>query len=80
VNIRRKFAFSLIAFFVLGLLSWQTLSNDPIPFHESALGIDVSIRFRTAVVAFLALLAVLTALNYWRATNEARRESTSQQD
>src|SRR5579872_4121226 len=46
LNTRRKFAFSLGAFLVLALLSWNTMSGDPISLHDAKLGIDVSISFR----------------------------------
>jgi hypothetical protein len=80
VNTRKKFAFSLVAFLVLALLSWQTLSNDPILIHERALGIEVSIRFRTATMLVLGLLALLTTGAFWRATVEERRETGSKQE
>ena len=80
MNIRKKFAFSLIGFFVLALLSWQTLSNDPIAIHESGLGLDFSIRFRTATLLVLGLLAGLTTLSFWRATLEERREAASKEE
>jgi hypothetical protein len=80
LNPRKKFAFSLLAFLVLALLSWQTLSNDPILIHDSALGFNISIRFRTATLLVLGLLAGLTALSFWRAKIEERRETGSKQD
>jgi hypothetical protein len=79
LNTRKKFAFSLVAFLVLALLSWQTLSNDPILIHDSTLGIEISIRFRTATLVVLGLLAVLTTVAFWRATVEERREADSKQ-
>jgi hypothetical protein len=80
LNTRKKFAFSLGAFLVLALLSWNTMSGDPIALHDAKLGIDVSISFRTATVSVLALLAVLTAVNFLRATAEERRQSSAERD
>jgi hypothetical protein len=80
LSIRKKFGISLIAFTALALLSWLTLSNDPIPLRDSVLGFEVEIRFRTAALAVLGLMAVLTTFSFWRTTIEERREATSQQD
>jgi hypothetical protein len=80
VNTRKKFAFSLVVFLVLALLSWQTLSNDPILIHDRALGIEISIRFRTATLLVLGLLAGLTTVAFCRTTIEERRETDSKQE
>jgi hypothetical protein len=80
VSIRKKFCISLIAFGILGLLSWLTLSNDPMHLRDSFLGFEVEIRFRTAVLALLGLFAVLTSLTFWRITLEERRQAESQRD
>jgi hypothetical protein len=80
LNIRKKFALSLVAFFVLALLSWQTLSNDPITIHDSVLGIEVSIRFRTATMLVLGLLTLATTFAFLRARIEERREADSKQE
>jgi drug/metabolite transporter (DMT)-like permease len=79
LNTRKKFAFSLVAFLGLALLSWQTLSNDPMRIRDSALGIEISIRFRTATLLVLGLLAALTTGAFWRATIGERREEGSKQ-
>jgi len=80
LSTRKKFAFSLGAFLVLALLSWNTMSGDPISLHDSKLGIDVSISFRTATVAVLGLLAALTTVNFLRATAAERREGSAERD
>ena len=67
MNTRKKFAFSLGAFLVLALLSWNTMSGDPISLHDAKLGIEVNVSFRTATVAILGLLAALTTVNFLRA-------------
>jgi hypothetical protein len=80
LNTRKKFAFSLGAFLVLGLLSWNTMSNEPIPLRDTRLGIDVSINFRMATLFILALLAALTTVNFFRAVAAERREGSAEQD
>ena len=80
LNIRKKFVLSLIAFGVLGLFSWLTLSNDPMTLHDSGLGFDVQIRFRLAVLVLLGFMAVMTSLSFWRALVQERRESEEQQE
>ena len=75
----RKFAFSIAAFLVLALLSWNTMANVPIPVYSSELGIDFKIDFRLITLAILGLLAARTALSYWRATAEQRRDAVSKE-
>jgi hypothetical protein len=80
LNIRKKFGFSLIAFAALALLSWLTLSNDPMWIHDTTLGIEFSIRFRTAALLVLGLLSFMTTLAFLRARIEQRRETASHQE
>jgi hypothetical protein len=70
----------MVAFLLLALLSWNTMSNDPILLHNAEFGIDVSINFRTATLLVLGLLAGLTTVNFWRASAAERREGGSKQD
>jgi hypothetical protein len=79
LNTRKKFAFSIAAFLALALLSWNTMSRIPIPVHSDELGIDFSIDFRMITLAILGLLATRTALSYWRAMAEQRREADSKE-
>jgi hypothetical protein len=80
VNTRKKFAFSLGAFLVLALLSWNTMSGDPISLHDAKLGIEVSVSFRTATVAILGVLAALTTVNFLRAKAEERRQESIERE
>jgi hypothetical protein len=80
LDIRKKFGFSLAAFVALAILSWLTLSNDPMWIHDTTLGFEFSIRFRTATLLVLGLLAFLTTLAFLRARIEERRETTSHQE
>ena len=79
LNTRKKFAFSLLAFAVLALLCWQTMSNEPILLHDSSFGFDINIRFRTATLAVIGLLAALTTISFWRTTLEEKREASSKE-
>ena len=76
--IKKKFGLALIAFGVLAVLSWVTLSDDPVQLRETVLGFDVHIRFRTATLAFLGLLAALSAISSWRNWLNERREQAQQ--
>jgi hypothetical protein len=80
LNPRKKFAFSIAAFLVLALLSWNTMSSVPIPVHSSQLGIDFNIDFRILTLAILGLLATRTALSFWRMESEEKREAREKQE
>jgi len=56
------------------------MSSDPISLHDSKLGIEVSISFRTATVAVLGLLAALTTVNFLRARAEERRQGSIERE
>ena len=79
MNPRKKFAFSIAAFLVLALLSWNTMSSVPIPIHSTELGINFSIDFRLITLVILGLLATRTALAFWRTTADQRRDVTSRE-
>jgi len=80
LNTRKKFAFSIGAFLVLALLSWNTMAPVPVPVHSEQLGIDFKVDFRMVTLAILGLLATRTALSYWRAMAEQRREAASKEE
>ena len=69
----------MAAFAALALLSWNTMASVPIPVHSAEFGLDFSIDFRMVTVAILGLLATRTALSFWRATVEHRREADSKE-
>jgi hypothetical protein len=69
VTIKKKFVLSLIAYAVLGVLAWTTLSDDPI----RVFGADVKLRTGTLVI--LGLFAFRGALYFWRTRIEEERES-----
>jgi len=71
LNIKKKFALALTAYAVLGLLAWQTLSNDSI----QVFGVDVKLRTGTLIV--LGLFAFRTMLHFWRVRIEEAGASNS---
>ena len=79
MNPRKKFAFSIAAFLVLALLSWNTMSSVPIPIHSTEIGINFSIDFRLITLVILGLLATRTALAFWRTTADQRRDVTARE-
>jgi hypothetical protein len=72
LTVKKKFVLALIAYAVLGILAWTTLSDDPIPiFHGN-------LRLRTATLLILGLFALKSVLYFWRAQiEEERSQSTS---
>jgi hypothetical protein len=70
VTIKKKFMLALIAYAVLGVLAWTTLSDDPIQVFNA------SIRLRTATLLILGLFAFRAALYFWRTRIEEEREQT----
>ena len=80
MSVRKKFGLALIAFAVLAVLSWLTLSDDPVQLRETVLGFDVHLRFRTATLAVLGLLTALSSLSFWYQISEEQRQAESRQD
>jgi hypothetical protein len=72
LNIKRKFGLAVVAYAALGVLAWQTLSNEPI----HAFGLDVSLR--GATLAIVGVFALRTLLYFWRVRIEEARESSSE--
>jgi len=75
VNAKKKFVFSLSAFAALGVMSWLTLSNDPIVLHDFAAGFVIHIHFRNAVLVILGIWTLLTTLAFFRAQNEEHKDA-----
>jgi hypothetical protein len=73
LEIKKKFGLALVAYVVLGILAWSTLSNEPIPL----LGMNVNLRDGTLVI--LGLFAFRAALYYWRVRIEEKQERESPQ-
>jgi len=60
VTIKKKFGLSLVAYAVLGVLAWTTLSDEPIRVFNA------NVRLRTGTLLVLGLFAFRAALYYWR--------------
>jgi hypothetical protein len=67
VTIKRKFVLALMAYAVLGILAWTTLSDEPIQI------LNANIRLRTGTLLILGLFAFRAALYYWRTRIEEER-------
>ncbi len=69
MQIKTRFALALAGFAGLALLSWVTLSNDPIPVF------GVAIRLRIVTLLVLGMFAARTGLAFWRIRIEESREA-----
>jgi hypothetical protein len=69
VTIKKKFVLALMAYAVLGILAWTTLSDEPI--HVG----DLTVKLRTVTLLILGLFAFRAALYFWRTRIEAERET-----
>jgi hypothetical protein len=74
LTIRKKFVLALIAYAVLGVLAWTTLSDEPI--HV----LNANVRLRTGTLLILALFAFRAALYFWRTRIDEERESADRVD
>jgi hypothetical protein len=74
VTIKKKFVLSLIAFAVLGILAWTTLSDEPIQVFNG------NVRLRTGTLIILGLFAFRSALYFWRTRIEEERADTKSAD
>ncbi len=68
MTIKKKFVLALIAYVVLGVLAWTTLSDDPIQIFNA------NIRLRTGTLLILGLFAFRAALYFWRTRIEEQQE------
>ncbi len=60
MTIKKKFVLALIAYALLGVLAWTTLSNDPIRIF------DANIKLRTVTLMILGLFGLRSVLYFWR--------------
>jgi hypothetical protein len=60
LNIKKKLVLAVAAYAALGILIWQTLSNEPIRVF------NFEVRLRTATLLIVGLFAFKTFLHYWR--------------
>ena len=68
LDIKKKFGLALVAYVVLGVLAWSTLSAEPV----RVFGTNVNLRAATLVI--LGLFAFRAALYYWRTRIEQERD------
>jgi ABC-type uncharacterized transport system permease subunit len=68
--IKKKFALALVAYAVLGVLAWTTLSDEPIRVFNA------NVRLRTGTLIILGLFAFRAALYFWRVRIEEERDSS----
>jgi len=74
VTIKKKFVLALIAYAVLGVLAWTTLSDEPIRV------LDWNLRLRSGTLLILGLFAFRAALYYWRTRIEEERAGAKPAD
>jgi hypothetical protein len=73
VTIRKKFGLALVAYAVLAVLAWTTLSDEPIRVFNA------NVRLRTGTLIILGLFAFRAALYFWRTRIEEEREARNPQ-
>jgi hypothetical protein len=69
LTIKKKFVLALVAYAVLGVLAWTTLSADSIRVFDS------TVNLRSATLVILGLFAFRSGLYFWRTRIEEERES-----
>ena len=74
MTIKKKFVLALVAYAVLGILAWTTLSDEPIQI------LNANIRLRTGTLLILGLFAFRAALYYWRTRIEDERANVKTVD
>jgi hypothetical protein len=60
LTIKKKFVLALVAYGVLGVLAWTTLSDQAIPIS------GWNLKLRTGTLLILGLLVFKSSLFYWR--------------
>jgi hypothetical protein len=74
VTIKKKFVLALVAYAVLGVLAWTTLSDEPIRI------LNANVKLRIGTLAILGLFAFRSALYFWRTRIEEAREIAKSTD
>ena len=74
MTIKKKFVLALIAYGVLGVLAWTTLSDEPIRVFNANVGL------RSGTLLVLGLFAFRAALYYWRTRIEEERADAKPSD
>jgi len=71
VTVKRKFVLALIAYALLGVLAWTTLSDDAI------LILGLNLKLRAVTLLILGMFAFKSAIFFWRTRIEEKREQGS---
>ena len=74
MTVNKKFALALIAYAVLGILAWTTLSDEPIQIS------GWNLKLRTGTLLILGLFALKSALFYWRTRIEEEQAGSKSAD
>ena len=74
MTVNKKFALALIAYAVLGILAWTTLSDEAIPVA------GWNLKVRTGTLLILGLFAFKSALFYWRTRIEEEQAGSKSAD
>jgi hypothetical protein len=74
LTVNKKFAVALVAYAVLGILAWTTLSDEPIQIS------GWNLKLRTGTLLILGLFAFKSALFYWRTRIEEEQAGSKSAD
>jgi uncharacterized membrane protein YeiB len=74
LTVNKKFVLALVAYAVLGILAWTTLSDEPIQIS------GWSLKLRTVTLLILGLFAFKSALFYWRTRIEEEQAGSKSAD
>jgi hypothetical protein len=74
LTVNKKFALALVAYAVLGILAWTTLSDEPIQIS------GWNLKLRTGTLLILGLFAFKSALFFWRTRIEEERAGSKSAD
>jgi len=71
---KKKFVIALVAYGVLGILAWTTLSDDSIRVF------DLNVKLRSGTLLVLGLFLFRTALHFYRTRIEEEQSDAGQAD
>jgi hypothetical protein len=74
LTVNKKFVVALVAYAVLGILAWTTLSDEPIQIS------GWNLKLRTGTLLILGLFAFKSALFYWRTRIEEEQAGSKSAD
>ena len=74
MTVNKKFVVALVAYAVLGILAWTTLSDEPIQIS------GWNLKLRTGTLLILGLFAFKSALFYWRTRIEEEQAGSKSAD